>query len=209
MELKKAMEQRRAVNYFDPHKDVGDEELRAVIRTASLAPSGFNLQPWELIVVRSLKDRERLKEAAWNQQKIVEAPVVLIVLADMQGWQPESHTFGKVWQNMVDLGYIKPEQREWLENGTKKLYGGGEKSVAFAVKNAAFFAMSLMLAAKDAGLDTHPMDGFDPDAVRHAFSIPENYFIPLLIAVGHMNAAMKLMPPKWRKSYEDIVLRQY
>jgi nitroreductase len=79
------------------------------------------------------------------------------------------------------------------------------KQQAFACKNTGFFAMALMFAAKHLGLDTHPMDGFDHDAVRKEFNIPENYWIPLLMAVGHFDETKKLPPPKWRKTYEEIV----
>jgi nitroreductase len=78
--------------------------------------------------------------------------------------------------------------------------------MAFACKNAGFFAMSLMLAAKDAGLDSHPMDGFDIDGVRKAFKIPDQYWIPLLLAIGHFDKSKTLLPPKWRKSYDEIVM---
>jgi len=209
MEFEKVMTERRAVNFFDPQKPVSDEELKKIVETAALSPSGFNLQPWRLIVVKTPADKERLKALAWKQPKITDAPVVLILLADKDGWKSDHPTFEKVWQNMLDLGYIKPEQRQVIEGGTKKIYGGDEKSLAFAVKNAAFFGMALMLAAKDAGLDSHPMDGFDHESVRQAFNIPDNYFVPMLIAIGHFNEQYKLMPPKWRKSYEDIVLATY
>jgi len=209
MEFTKIMTERRAVNFFDPTKPVNDDELKKIIETAALAPSGFNFQPWQLIVVKSPADKERLKAVAWNQPKITDAPVVLILLADRDGWKAGHPTFEKVWQNMLDLGYIKPEQRGWIEGGTKSIYEGVEKSLAFAVKNAAFFGMALMLAAKDAGLDSHPMDGFDHDGVRKAFNIPDNFFVPMLLAIGHFNEKYKLMPPKWRKSYEEIVLRTY
>jgi nitroreductase len=208
MELKKTLIERRAVNFFDRSKPVSDSELKKLVETAANAPSGFNLQPWHLIAVRSPEDKERLKEVAWNQPKITEAPVVLIVLADKDGWKTGHPVLEKVWQNMVDLGYVKPEQRDWFNGGTKFLYEGEHKSLSFAVKNAAFFSMALMLAAKDAGLDTHPMDGFDHEGVRKAFHIPDNFFVPLLIAVGHFDEQHKIMPPKWRKSYDDIVLKQ-
>ncbi len=67
--------------------------------------------------------------------------------------------------------------------------------------------MSLMFAAKHLGLDTHPMDGFDHDGVREAFSIPENYWIPLLLAVGYFQKDKELSPPKWRKTFEEIVVK--
>jgi nitroreductase len=209
MEFTNAMTERRAVNYFDPGKPVSDDQLKKIVETAARAPSSFNLQPWQLIVVRSPADKERLKAVAWNQPKIAEAPVVLIVIADRGGWKSGHPTFENVWQNMLDLGYMKPAQREWIEGGTKSLYDGNEKSLAFAVKNAAFFGMALMLAAKDAGLDSHPMDGFDHEGVRKAFNVPDNYFVPMLIAVGYFNDKYKLMPPKWRKSYDKIVFKTY
>lgn len=209
MEFAKVMAERRAVNFFDPMKPVSDEALKKIVETAALAPSGFNFQPWQLIIIKSLVDKERLKAVAWNQPKITDAPVVLILLADREGWKAGHPTMEKVWQNMLDLGYVKQELRQMIEGGTKSIYGGDEKSLAFAVKNAAFFGMALMLATKDAGLDSHPMDGFDHEGVRKAFNIPDNYFVPMLIAIGHFNEKYKLMPPKWRKSYEEIVLRTY
>ena len=207
MEFSKVMSARRAVNFFDPAKPVSDKELKSIIEVAALAPSGFNFQPWQLIVIKSPEEKERLKAVAWNQPKITEAPVVLIVLADKTGWQAGHPVMEKTWQNMLDLGYSKTEQRATIEGGTKSLYDGPEKSLAFAVKNASFFSMALMLAAKDAGLDSHPMDGFDHEGVKKAFNIPDNFFIPVLIAIGHINEQKKAMPPKWRKSYEEIVFK--
>jgi len=209
MEFKKTISERRSVNFFDPAKPVSDAELRNLVEIAARAPSSFNLQPWQLIVVRSPEDKERLKAVSWNQAKITEAPVILIVLADRSGWESGHPTVEKVWKNMVDLGYMKPEQRDWFNSGTQFLYGGNEKSLSFAVKNAAFFSMYLMLAAKDAGLDTHSMDGFDHEGVRKTFNIPDTYFVPLLMAVGHFNKQHKLIPSKWRKSYDEIVWKQY
>lgn len=67
--------------------------------------------------------------------------------------------------------------------------------------------MALMFAAKSLGLDTHPMDGFDHDGVRKAFNIPGNYWIPLLLAVGFFDESKKFHPPKWRKTFEEIVVK--
>ncbi|HUH67302.1 MAG TPA: nitroreductase family protein [Syntrophales bacterium] len=209
MEFMKVLTGRRAVNFFDPAKPVSDELLKRIIEAASLAPSSFNLQPRQIIIVKSPADKERLKAVAWGQPKITEAPVVLIVLADKDGWKSGSSTVEKVWQNMVELGYLKPEQREWFDGGKKSLYDGPEKALSFGVKNAAFFGMALMLAAKDAGLDSHPMDGFDHEGVRKAFNIPDNFFVPMLIALGYFNDKLKLMPPKWRKSYSELVFKVY
>lgn len=208
MEFKEAIKQRRAVNFFDPAQDVTDAQLKQIIETAALAPSGFNLQPWNLIVLRDKADKEKLRKVAMNQPKITDAPVVLIVLGDREGWKKGNYGFEKDFTESVKAGIMKQEQYDWFINATNSLYGAStERQLAFACKNAGFFAMSLMLAAKDAGLDSHPMDGFDIDGVRKAFNISDQYWIPCLLAIGHFDKTKTLLPPKWRKSYDEIVVK--
>ena len=86
MDFMDVMNNRRSINFFDPVKDVPDETLRAMIDTAAKAPSSFNLQPWSLIILRDLEEKKRLQGLAWDQPKVSEAPVTLIVLADRDGW---------------------------------------------------------------------------------------------------------------------------
>lgn len=198
---------RRSINFFDPEKPVDDDLLTKIIETAALAPSSFNLQPWNLLILRSKEDREKLRPLAWDQPKITEAPVVLVVLADKNGWKEGHPTLEKNWQQMITSGSMVPEQREWFLDAAKSLYDWNpDANLAFAVKNSGFFAVSLMYAATGLGLETHPMDGFDHEAVRKAFNIPENFWIPLLLAVGYRTADLVLQPPKWRKSREEIVI---
>ena len=207
MEFKDVMKQRRAVNFFDPTKDITDAQLKEIIETASLAPSGFNLQPWQVIIVKDKAKKEILKKVAWNQPKITEAPVVLIVLGDIEGWKKGNAGFEKDFAESVKAGIMKQEQYDWFTGAAASLYGtNSDREMAFACKNAGFFGMSLMLAAKDAGLDSHPMDGFDIEGVRKAFNIPDQYWIPLLLAIGHFDKSKTLLPAKWRKSYDEIVV---
>lgn len=208
MDFMDVLNNRRAVNFFDPDRDVSDETLKAMIENASKAPSSFNLQPWSLIVLRDLHEKKRLQDVAWDQPKVSEAPVTLIILADQDGWK-EGHRFvEKNFQEMIRTGLMMKEQRKWFEDARTSLYGLNKYAeLAFACKNAGFFAMTLMLVAKNLGLDTHPMDGFDHEAVKKSFNIPDNYWIPLLLAVGYFRQDMELSPPKWRKTYDDIVVK--
>jgi len=207
MNFREIATHRRAINFFDPDTEVSDELVREMIELASMTPSSFNLQPWNLIVLRENGEKEKLKELAWNQPKVVEAPVVLIVLADKHGWQEGHQTVEKNWSQMLESGAMKPEQRDWFLGAAKSLYDWSpEANLAFAAKNTGFFAMSLMYAAASLGLETHPMDGFDHEGVRQTFHIPDNFWVPLLLAVGYKKPGLELFPSKWRKSYEEIVV---
>lgn len=207
MNFRELTEKRRAINFFDPDKEVSEQLLEEMIMLAGRAPSSFNLQPWNLMVLRDQAEKEKLKALAWDQPKVVEAPVVLIVLADKNGWQEDHPTVEKNWQEMVRAGSMQPEQREWFLSAADSLYNWSpEANLAFAAKNSGFFGMALMYAASSLGLETHPMDGFDHEGVRKAFTIPENYWLPLLLAVGYKKPGIKLHPPKWRKTKEEIIL---
>lgn len=207
MDFKDILAKRRAVNFFDFEKEVNDMEIRSIIEKASQTPSSFNLQPWNVMIIRDSADKDKLRKLAMNQPKVTEAPVVLIFLADKNGWQQGHPTVEQNFREMVSAGDMNQEQYDWFIGACKGLYGKNELTQnAFAIKNTGFFAMSVMYAAADAGLDTHPMDGFDHDGVREAFNIPERFFIPLLLCIGHFDQNKTLSPAKWRKKYEDIVV---
>jgi nitroreductase len=207
MNFQEISKKRRSINFFDTDKEVSEDLLREMVEIAANTPSSFNLQPWNLMVLKDSQDKEKLKSLAWDQPKVAEAPVVLIVLADKKGWEKGHPVFEKNWEEMLKSGSMQPEQRDWFLTATNSLYNWSEDAnLAFAVKNTGFFAMSLMYAAISLGLETHPMDGFDHEAVRREFNIPDNYWIPLLLAVGYKKPALELHPGKWRKAYNEIVV---
>jgi nitroreductase len=207
MDFNHVINGRRAVNFFDTTKDVPDSLVKQVIEMAAKTPSSFNLQPWSLIALTKNEDKLRLQQHAMNQPKVSEAPVTFIVLGDRRGWADENPFVERTFQEMIKAGAATEDSRDWFRGARKKLYGGNDEiQLAFACKNAGFFAMSLMLAAKSLGLDTHPMDGFDHDAVKKEFKIPDHYWVPVLIAMGYFDSSKELASPKWRKSVDDILV---
>ncbi|SPD74668.1 conserved hypothetical protein [uncultured Desulfobacterium sp.] len=207
MDFKDVVNERRAVNFFDSNKPVSDQLLREMVEMAAKVPSSFNLQPWSVMILRDPEEKMRLRKLAWDQPKVSEAPVVLIVLADRDGWKKGHPFVEKNFKEMVKAGSMSEVQYDWFTGACQGLYGESpDKQQAFACKNTGFFAMALMFAAKSLGLDTHPMDGFDHEGVRDAFKIPKNYWVPLLLAVGYFDRTKTLHPPKWRKTFEEIVV---
>ena len=203
MQYTEILTNRRAINFFDPEKDVDTATLNTILEMAGKAPSSFNLQPWKVVVVRSAEEKAKLRPLAFDQPKVTEAPITLIILADRGGWKEGNQTLETVFTKGM-----QPEQRDWFIKATSELYGANDNTQqAFANKNAGLFAMSLMYAASELGLHTHPMDGFNHDEVRKAFGIPEQYWIPMLIAIGHKKADVEIHPKGWRQTTEELILK--
>ncbi|RJP35269.1 MAG: nitroreductase family protein [Actinobacteria bacterium] len=83
MDVFEAMEKRRSVRSFDPAGDVPDEMVEELLRCACQAPSAGNVQPWRFIVVRDVEMKRELVAAALGQGFLAEAPVVIVVCADL------------------------------------------------------------------------------------------------------------------------------
>ncbi|HEX7712746.1 MAG TPA: nitroreductase family protein [Bacillota bacterium] len=201
MDLKKVFEERRSVNFFKPDCPIEKDVLRNIIKLAALTPSAFNLQPWEIIAVQSAAAKEKLFSLAGNQLKIKEAPVTLIIIGDLEGYQPEN----PAWDDLEAMLGSKQALEEY-QKAAHALYGSSEDGrIKFAESNAALLAMSIMYAAKYYGLDTHPMSGIDFEGIRKEFGLDENKTVVMLIALGYFDDSKTLYPRRMRKDYEDIV----
>jgi len=53
-----------------------------------------------------------------------------------------------------------------------------------AMRSCGIAAMTLMLAAKEMGYDSCPMDGFDFDAVGKQINLPPDHAIAMFVAIG-------------------------
>jgi putative NAD(P)H nitroreductase len=201
MDLKKLFEERRSVNFFNQERPIENDVLRNIINLAALAPSAFNLQPWEIIAVKSEQGKEKLFPLASNQPKIKEAPVTLIIVGDLDGYQSQN----PAWTELETL----LNNKEAVANSQKfaaLLYGSTpERRIKFAESNAGLLAMSLMYAAKYYGVDSHPMSGVDFDGVKKEFGLAENKTVVMLIALGYFDDSKTLYPRLKRRDYADLV----
>jgi len=83
LDAKTAAHRRRSIRRYrkDP---VPEGLLREVLEAALRAPSAWNLQPWRIVVVRDPATKRALREAAFGQAHVEEAPVVLVLYTDLE-----------------------------------------------------------------------------------------------------------------------------
>lgn len=203
MDVVKALTERRSINFFEPGETISDDKIREIVDLANLSPSSMNLQPWRVIAVRTPERKKVLRAIAFNQPKVEEASVVLIMIADPHALE---ENIDRVLSNWVELGYLKEEAKENYRRSAKNLYQDADslRRKIFAVKNTGLFAMNIMIAAKGLGWETHPMDGFDEEKLKKEFNIPEYCVIPMIIAVGSLKKGVTLLPRAFRRNVNDF-----
>lgn len=201
MDTKTLFRERRSVGHFDTSRTIDDTLLKKIIDLAVLAPSGFNLQPWRIIAVKSSQGKKRLQELSNNQPKVSESSVTLIVVGDREGYSDSN----PVWAEMLQTVGGNAE----VVNGAKKaaayLYGNSEeRKIKFAESNAGLLSMSLMLAAKEYGVDSHPLSGIDFEGIHKEFGLKESESAVMLISLGYFDATKNLYPRRKRRMFEEI-----
>ena len=82
MDFWEVVEKRHSVRHFDAARDVPPETVRRILAAAIRAPSAGNRQPWHFFVVRNPEAKRKLAAAAWGQQFVAQAPLVIVVCAD-------------------------------------------------------------------------------------------------------------------------------
>ena len=204
MEFAELVSTRRSVHEYSDQA-IEESTLEAIIETAALSPSGYNLQPWEFLALRDDAQKDALAEIAYGQDHVSAADTALVVLGNTD---PMAHA-ETVFDDWLAAGYIPNEEvrNALLANveGMGALYEPERR--VWSTRSTALAAMTVMYAAWDHGVASCPMEGFDPEALVERFDIPAGYEPVMLITLGYPaeGAADIDTRRKGRRPVDDIL----
>jgi len=155
---------RYATKKMDPAKPVPQDKVDRILEAVWLAPSSSGLQPYEVIVVSNPELREKIKPIAWNQGQITDGSHLLVFAA----W--DNYTADRINGMFDQVNAERGFTNEGWENYRKMLLGaypGRDPQVNFEhAARQAYIGLGLALtAAAFEGVDSTPMEGFDPAAL--------------------------------------------
>ena len=194
------LEKRTSVGKYDKSRSIDAKLVSELVRLACLAPSAFNLQNWEFVAVYSNEAKQTLFPLAFNQPQVLDAAVTFIVCGKTEGYKE----LGEVLQTSVDAGIISSGvQQTWVDMVTQSHENDAQVRRDEAMRSGSLASMSLMVAAQELGLVSGAMGGFDPDAVKAAFSIHDASVPVMLVTVGY--PAEGNWPQKLRRPTEQVL----
>ena len=170
-----AIKKRRAVKHYDAEHKLSEKELRTLFSAAALAPTSFNIQNRHFVAVVDQEAKNKLLAAAWGQEQVRDASVVVLLTGDL-----------KAHQNTDRFLRNAPAQvREQFEPMIAKFYEGNDALLRDeACRSVGLAAMNLMLAAQALGYDSCPMIGFDPAQVSELLGLDEDHPPLMMVVVG-------------------------
>jgi 3-hydroxypropanoate dehydrogenase len=176
----------RTQNAWKP-EPVSEALIRQVYDLAKMGPTSANSCPARFVILTSPEAKERLKAhvAPTNVDKMMAAPVVVIIAYDLDFYEK--------------LPQLFPAGGE----GYKAYFGSDEKLAQdTAYRNGSLQGAYFMIAARALGLDCGPMSGFNNDGVDKDFFPEGRIKSNFICCIGHGDPA-GVRPRNPRLSFEE------
>lgn len=208
MELLEKLKWRYATKAMNGEK-VAQDKIDKIIEAASLAPTSSGLQPFEIIMITNPEIKAKIRAIAWDQPVVTDCSHLLVFAA----W--DTYTEDRI-NKMFDLtNEVRGFKNQGWEDYRQMLLASypqrdAEYNFNHAAKQAYIAFSQAIAAAAFEGVDSTPMEGFDPAALDEILSLKEKGLRScVLLPLGYRNTEndwlVKLK--KVRKSKEDLLTR--
>lgn len=197
MNVSSAIETRRSVKHYDPTHRMTDAEIEKLMSLALLAPTAFNIQNWRFVLVQDPELRKQVRAVSWDQAQVTDASLLVVLVADLNAWQREPARYWKDAPQAVQ-DFLVPAIDQYYRGKPQVQRDEGMRSCGMA-------AMTLMLAAREMGYDSCPMDGFDFDAVARLLNLPKDHTPAMYVAIG--KGTKEAWPRGGQLPMQDVVIQ--
>jgi len=208
-QLLKQLRWRYATKQFDPTKKISPADWAALEQALVLAPSSYGLQPYRFIVVTDSPTREKLMAASWNQRQVVDCSHLVVFAAKTKITTADVDTYLK---RIIEVRGGSVEALNSLRGMMMGDIVQGPRSVGaqeWAARQAYIAIGNLMTTAALLGIDTCPMEGFEPPKYDAILGLREKGLATtVLCAAGYRAATDKYAAvAKVRFKPEDLIVR--
>ena len=186
---------------------VSQEKVDTILEAIRLAPTSSGLQPFEVFVVTNDAIKSSIKEIAWNQPQVTDCSHLLVFAA----W--DNYTEDRI-NHMFDLtNEIRGFKNEGWENYRQMLLSSypqkdAETNFEHAARQTYIAFMAAIAQAAFEGVDSTPMEGFDPAALDRILGLHEKGLrSTLLLPIGYKDVDKDWLAKlvKVRKPIEELV----
>lgn len=195
MELIDAIQSRRSHKVFDESHKLTPSEIDKLMKLAILSPTAFNIQHWRFIIITDQKLRQQIRKVSWDQSQVTDASLLIVLTGDLMAWNKDPKRY---WKNAPEKvqDYLIPAIFDYY-------HGKPQVQRDEVMRSCGMAAMNLMLAAKDLGYDSCPMDGFDFEQVSKLLELPEDHIPAMFVAIG--KSMQEPWPRPGQLTLEEIV----
>ena len=199
-----ALNWRAATKSFDSEKKLTTEQIQYLLEAFRLTASSYGLQLWKCVVVENNDLRARLRNHAWGQAQITDASHLLVLCRQTNIGTGHVDTYIDLVAQTKNIPAASLEGYANMMKGS--ITSKSQEDVANWAGKQVYIALgNLMAACAVAGIDSCPMEGFDPQKFNEELGLDEhNLAAQVLLPVGYRTEGSETA--KVRYPLESVVL---
>lgn len=208
--LLQALNWRYATKAFDPNKKLSAEQWQTLEEAMLLTPSSYGLQSWRFINVTDAALRAQMKPVSWNQGQVTDASHFVVFAARNKMEAKDVEHYVETIASVRGVPAQSLEQYKQMMLGDVVNGPRSQISGEWAARQCYIALGNLMTAAAMIGVDTCPMEGFDPAAYDKILGLSATgYHSVVACAVGVRSADDKYAQmKKVRYSAKEVIIRK-
>lgn len=174
---------RHSIRSYIPDEKIDRYKLENLLKIATKAPSGGNLQTWRFLIIDNQKEKEKLYPITFNQKQILDSSAVIVFLGDLKGYEKAP----EIYKQAISSKDMDKSTAMDFEKKYYQLYStmSSDDLLQTVTTDVSLVAMQFILLAESKGYSTMPMKGMDTNKFKKAFNISDNYIPVLLVPIGH------------------------
>lgn len=201
---------RYATKKFDPARTIAAADWAALEQALILTPTSYGMQPYKFVVLTDPALRAQLVPASWGQTQPVDCSHYVIFAARARNTEVDVDRY------LARMAEVRGMPAAALDGFKKILMGDvvhgarGQVALEWAARQAYIALGNFMTAAALVGVDTCPMEGFEPPKYDEILGLPaQGFHAVVACAAGYRAADDKYASlPKVRFPASELIDRR-
>lgn len=198
---------RYATKAFDPTRAIPPAIWEALLDSLVLTPSSYGLQPWKFLIVDDPALRAALRPKSWGQAQVEQCAHLVVILGRTA--MAEADIDRLIAATSATRGVPAAALDGYRGMMLKDLIHGPRSQVVadWAARQCYIALGQFMLACAELGVDTCPMEGFEPAAYDQILGLAgTGYHAVVVCPVGYRAADDKYAAlPKVRFPRSEVI----
>lgn len=214
-DLLQVMKYRYACKKFDPTKKISEADWNGILDAARLSPTAFGFEQFKLLVIQDKEIREKMRPFGWGIQAGLDASHFVVILANKK----QDLVFGSDYLDHItkEVKQLPPDIYDMFNGAYTnfatndfKTFESERSAFDWSCKQAYIVLANMLTMAAYEGLDSCPLEGFQPDAMNQLlgeelglFDI-NHYGVAVMAAFGYRDEEQHRN--KTRRTLDEMVI---
>ena len=204
-----SLQWRYATKKFDCKKKLSEEKLEVLKKSFNLTATSYGLQPLKMVIISDSELKRKLVSATMNQSQVMDASHILVICTESEINEQFIKDYFKRIEDIRNTprSILEPFESFLLNDISEKPI----KEINVWMQKQAYIALgNLLTVCALEGIDSCPIEGFDPEKYDEILSLSELGLRSVLVLPVGYRAKDDLFADlkKVRRGVDEVIIEK-